>query len=309
MIEVSSERPTSLLQDAPSRIDLFLLRYLELVDEYVSLAHRLEEEQRAMHLFIAEADFCAASVAGGERFGIERFPQEKMEASMVIRVEDSSHFVGESGKKEDLKKDECDDGENIEKKGHAGIIDGEVIGNNEGRDTIINENISRPGKDNEEERNTGSESSELESKLDNDFHETLIAMARNLSLSGGGRSDTVIPWYRVVDRHVASIGPQEEKEHDKSFSTSSPSLSRSHSPSEDAIIPSKSKKKSKSMPKDPLFLVSAFPRAGLRRAQVHAVVAARELIPRMASVAAEMRALEIEIRRAKKKRTDRKSVV
>ncbi|KAJ2898607.1 hypothetical protein MKZ38_003804 [Zalerion maritima] len=259
----------------PPAIDLLLFRYLDLIDSYMTLTSLLTRVHTAMHVNLAKANFVAPH---GERFGPERFPTT-MEARWRVDVTVADY----------------------EPPARAEVAEepAKAAGDKDAED----ESCSLSGEDSE----LGGPS--------------ILELVRIIKLGGG------IPTFRVINRHSEdadlptdrlSLNPhrgdsagaggernvdhaENEDESDDSYEKVDPFPAAQADPGDTttakAIPPRK-----KPSPHDPLFWISALPTQTLRTAQSQAVVFVTEVVPGLATVAAEMRAVEIKIRRLRKHR-------
>ena len=308
----------------PPKIDLLIYRYLYLVDEYISLMSRLSAIQSSMYLRLAEANFAAPH---GERFGPEKFPAV-MKARRTVEVTPLT-VVATGGKH--LREDD-----NTAKK-HGGLSSADNEGHKvlpygpaEASSAAV---IASQGTAASSEDDLAGEKPEKHECADHDYGDgdgdgpDIPALASNLKL----REE--ISRFRIVDVQHQFAGrmeklsiSDEKKADDKGgkqntenqcASTSKatpPSQGLSGSPLASSPSPprpqeKKDEKSPTTLTNDPLFWFSAFPGRALRAAKADALIAATEIVPRMASVVAEMRAVEAEVRRLRKWRAKEKAAV
>ncbi|KAL2155964.1 hypothetical protein VTH82DRAFT_707 [Thermothelomyces myriococcoides] len=317
--EAQTTGVSELATDAESqRIDGLLERYLALLDEYAALRARLSDLQAAVFRDLARANF--ASADRGVRYYGSDYYDERMQALRRVRVvrvppmrgDCSGAGTGEGagggagggreGGSEDLALESSTDGaEKAEAAGEAGIRTdkegGKAVNNTSGG---ADEGGRKRGGGEEKRGHTwtgpvfsvevypppGGEPEGSEDAVKSPGQEELGA-------NGEGVSGSV---EEKGEAHDDGGGKGTRNEMDSGASGSTTTTTTPEQGDEET------KKKPKQRPIDPLRWFGILTPLPLRQAQSHSIKVVEEIIPRLATLNAEMAEVELEVRRARKRR-------
>ncbi|KAI1176266.1 hypothetical protein F4777DRAFT_276589 [Nemania sp. FL0916] len=254
--------------DLDDQIDSLLERYLHLLHEYTTLREELTTLQTGMYQNIARANFAAER---GLRFGQDHY-DGRMQASRRLAIDYKSQDRSESKDKGDLVAARL-----------SGVSPSFAI---------VNPDLASEAEDsgsNAQDPKRQRPGAEAKAKTETEKAETESAEAKPARSSA--------PSSQAQGDPNARVGEDDAKASTTSGSThrnlASPSSS-SAARNKGSTAPPK--------PTDPLRWFGLLTPAPLRQAQASSVRAVEHVIPRLASVSAEMAEVEIEVRRARKRR-------
>ncbi|KAK3340171.1 hypothetical protein B0H65DRAFT_251289 [Neurospora tetraspora] len=262
-----SSASQSSAEDYNAQIDALLTRYLHLLDEYTTLRSSLSSLQAGMYQSLARANFAAER---GVRYGKEYF-DERMVASRRVRV-------GGAGKGD--KEDERGGGGEDEEKA---MVEFRVVKvDEEGNEVVVKEKEEEVDVDVDvdvnakKQNNKNAKEGETGKKEETDAEEVVVGKEAEEDVTQ--RADT-----------TTTTSP------DKASGTPS-------NPNDDSDTPEDKANKIKKIRNDPLRWFGLLTPLPLRQAQTQAIQAVEQIIPRLVTVNAEMAQVEIEVRRARKRR-------
>ncbi|KAI0202201.1 hypothetical protein F4808DRAFT_82444 [Astrocystis sublimbata] len=251
-----------------NHIDNLLERYLHLLHEYTSLREELTTLQNGMYQNIARANFAAER---GMRFGQDNY-DDRMQASRRLYI---SYGTADHGREQTQ-----DPGEirNIKESDAVTptftvINPADAVGVAKLTAAIsminVNPTSSRSSPPPEAENQAGLEEQQATKTADADAEKA-------------GRESTVLPQSQT-ERDANTIKSEERPETDSPTSTKGGETKRRKSD-------------------DPVRWFGLLTPLALRQAQAQSIRAIEHVVPRLASVSAEMADVEIEVRRARKRR-------
>ncbi|SPQ25979.1 25c66e89-7f99-4b46-8740-0ca6dee52507 [Thermothielavioides terrestris] len=246
-------------------IDSLLAHYLDLLDEYTRLRDALHTLQADMFQHLARANFSAER---GVRYYGQDYYDERMQATRRVQI----RLRGEGG--------------DVAGKEGSRTGSGSGSGIEEGGPLFTVKLHLAPGQEQQEKQEQQADSTAAERPADRP------AAKRNDPASTDASRDASNPDHPSPGETPAASSPNNN------------SSSNNNSNSNDNTNNSSSSKPNRKSD-DPLRWFGILTPPALRQAQAQAIRAVEALVPRLATVSAEMAGVEIAVRRARKRRARR----